>query len=104
VHGEQVHVIQSEPFERLHEVAAEDRRVLLGNDLRLDDHLFARERGEDHAELALAGAVAARRLDVVDAGLDGAADGRLEVRLLVRGHLGEGDVLPTCAGSACPRN
>ena len=94
VEGEKVNVGKFEAGEGIFEIFGEGCGVLVGGDFGLDDEFFARQGGEDDAELAFGAAVAAGGFDVVDAKFEGAADGGFEVGLVVGRDFGEGGVLP----------
>ena len=79
----QIHVVQLQVIHRGLESLEEFLRRGAGRDLGLDDHLVARQFGQDVAELHFRGAVAARGFDVVDAQFERAMDGRFEVCLVV---------------------
>ena len=94
VEGEEVHVVEPQILHGLVEGAEEFLGRGEGGDLGLDDEFVALDLREHPAELHLAGAVAARGLDVVNAELEGAVDGGFEVSLAVLGHLAGWHVLP----------
>ena len=94
VHREQVHVVQLQKAHGFIERVDEFARGGEGRDLRLHDQLFARQFGQHPAQLHLAGAIAARSFNVVDAQLECAMDRGLQIRLTVGGHFPGIDVLP----------
>lgn len=94
VEGEQVHVVEPQILHGLVEGAEEFLGRGEGGDLGLDDEFVALDLREHPAELHLAGAVAARGLDVVDAECEGAVDSGFEVGLAVLGDFAGRHVLP----------
>ncbi len=60
----------------------------------LDDELVAGQLGQDLAELEFGGTIGAGGFDVINAELEGAANGGFEVVLIVGGDLAEVEVLP----------
>ena len=94
VQREQVHMVQLQVSHRSLERLQKLRGRRLRRDLRLHDHLVARQLGQQCAELHLRRAVAARRLNVVDAQRERAVDAGLEIFLVRARDVRRRHILP----------
>ncbi len=94
VDAQQIDVVYLQPGQRVAEVGQELPRIGRGLDLGLQDELIPRQILQQPAKLPLGRAVAPGRFEMMDAQLQGAANGGLQVRLILARDAGKRRVLP----------